>query len=398
MPIRAISIPRWWFFPLVLAVLLVPGAVSALQPEAELKETLEAIRDLERSQEERQAALQELERQIGELARGTGETRGELRRLEEARAAQAEVIGEHEERVRREEQRLNEERAAAARLVRDQWLRERHAGRIGSGNADSDPDAGRHHAQFGVYIREAREEALQALRDQLQGLERARADLVREQEVLARQGEEMRAVIADLEREQRRQRRAMAELEAVIDDEALELERLRRNAETLEAVIRQVEEDAAARARREASGGAPDTRVSPDVAFSALRGELPRPAEGSVIRSFNQARGSRLRSRWRGAVLDVANGEPVRAVHYGRVVYADWMQGYGFLVILDHGHGYLTLYSNLEEILTAEDETVDAGGRLGVAGEGSEAIAPGLYFEIRKNGDPLDPEGWWPAR
>jgi len=397
MPICAISIPRWWFFPL-LALLLVPGAASALKPEVELEETLEAIRDLERSQEERQAALEQFERRIGDLARGTGETRQELRRLEKARAAQAEVIGEHEEHVRREERRLEDEREAAARLVRDQWLRERHAGRIASGSTDGDPEhSGRHHAQFGVYIREAREEALQALRDRLQALERARADLLREQEVLVRQGEEKQAVVAELEREQRRQRAAMAELEAVIEDEALELERLRRNAETLEAVIRQVEEDAAARTRADTGGGAPDSRVSPDVAFSALKGELPQPAEGMVIRSFNDARGSGLRSRWRGAVLDVVNGEQVRAVHYGRVVYADWMQGYGFLVILDHGDGYLTLYSNLEEIRTVEDETVEAGARIGMAGEGSEAIAPGLYFEIRKNGDPLDPEDWWRA-
>ena len=378
--------PFWCVF---LVACLLPSGAAALEPEAELRETREAIQDLERSRDERQAALQKLEGLLADAARGSEASRRELRELAQARSRQEAIVADQEERVAAARERLEEERRAAARLVRDQWQRERHPGRI-----DGQSGADRHQAAFAARIREAREQALEALRDRIEALEKAREALARERAVLAEQEEQARAAVADLEREEARQRQAMAELEAAIEDEALELERLQRNAETLEAVIEEVEARSAARA--EAPGESAPPR--PDVAFAELEGELPRPAEGRVIRSFNDSRGNRLRSRWRGAVLDVENGAAVRAVHYGRVVYADWMQGYGFLVIVDHGERYLTLYSNVEEILVAEGETVGAGGQLAVAGEGSEAIAPGLYFEIRHNGGPLNPEAWWPSQ
>lgn len=378
---------RIWCGVLV-GVLLAPGAL-ALEPEAELRETREAIQDLERTREERYAALQELEALLAEAARGTEASRRELRELARARSRQEAVVADQQERVDAARERLEAERRAAARLVRDQWQRERHPARTDGQAADQ-----RHQAAFGARIREAREAALAALRERVEALETAREALARERAVLAEQEEEARAAVADLEREEARQRRTMAELEAALEDEALELERLQRNAETLEALIEDVEARSAARAAAPRESAPP----RPDVAFAELEGELPRPAEGRIIRSFDESRGSRLRSRWRGAVLEVENGAAVRAVHYGQVVYADWMQGYGFLVIVDHGERYLTLYSNVEEILVAEGDTVGAGEQLAVAGAGSEAIAPGLYFEIRHNGGPLNPEGWWPSQ
>ena len=373
----------------VLLCFLWPVSAVALEPEAELRETREAIQDLERSQEERYAALQQLEGLLAEAARGTEASRQELRELARARSRQEAVVADQEDRVDEARERLEAERRAAARLVRDQWQGERHPGRSDGQSAEH-----RHQAAFAARIREAREQALVVLRDRIEALETARENLARERAVLAEREEQARAAVADLEREEAHQRQAMAELEAVIEDESLELERLARNAETLEAVIEEVEARSAARA----AAPRESTPERPDVAFVELEGELPRPAEGRVIRSFNESRGSRLRSRWRGAVLAVDNGTAVRAVHYGQVVYADWMQGYGFLVIVDHGERYLTLYSNVEEILVAEGETVGAGEQLAVAGEGSEAIAPGLYFEIRHNGGPLNPESWWPSQ
>ncbi|WP_017940599.1 MULTISPECIES: murein hydrolase activator EnvC [unclassified Thioalkalivibrio] len=378
---------RFWCGALI-GFLLAPAAL-ALEPEAELRETREAIQDLERSQEDRSAALQELEALLAEAARGTEASRRELRELARARSRQESVVADQEARVAEARDRLEAERQAAARLVRDQWQRERHPGRTDGQSRDD-----RHHAAFAARIREAREQALVVLRERIEALEAAREELARERAVLAEQEAQARAAVADLEREEARRRQAMAELEAAIEDEALELERLQRNAATLEAVIEEVEARSAARA----AAPRESAPARPDVAFAELEGELPRPAEGRIIRSFNESRGSRLRSRWRGAVLEVDNGAAVRAVHYGRVVYADWMQGYGFLVIVDHGERYLTLYSNVEEILVAEGETVGAGEQLAVAGEGSEAIAPGLYFEIRHNGGPLNPEGWWPSQ
>lgn len=375
-------------FGAVLLLVLAFLPAQALEPETELRETREAIQDLERTLEERRAALRELENLLATAARSANESRHELRELTRARSRQAARVEEAQARVETARERLDAERRAAAALVRDQWQRQRHPPRFPLRGEQN-----RHQAQFSARIREAREQALAGLRERLEALDAARADLAREQTVLAQKEEQMREVVADLEQEEARRRTAMVELELAIEDEALELDRLQRNAETLEAVIAEVEARSGAQTRAVER----HTLERPDVGFAELKGELPLPAEGPVLRRFNESRGSGLRSRWRGTVLGVANGEPVRSVHYGEVVYADWMQGYGFLVIVDHEDGYLTLYSNLEEILVAEGETVAGGEQLALAGRGSAALAPGLYFEIRHNGRPLNPERWWPS-
>jgi septal ring factor EnvC (AmiA/AmiB activator) len=368
---------------LVLAFL----PAQALEPETELRETREAIRDLERTLEERRAALHALENLLATAARSANESRHELRELTRARSRQAARVDEAQVRVETARERLEAERQAAAALVRDQWQRRRHPPRFALSDGQN-----RHQSQFSARVREAREQALAGLHERLETLDAARAELAREQTVLARKEERMREVVADLEEEEARRRAALAELELAIEDEALELDRLQRNAETLEAVIAEVEGRGIQSRATER-----DMPERPAVDFAELKGELPLPAEGPVLRRFNESRGSGLRSRWRGTVLGVANGEPVRSVHAGEVVYADWMQGYGFLVIVDHEDGYLTLYSNLEEILVAEGEMVAGGEQLALAGRGSAAIAPGLYFEIRHNGGPLNPERWWPS-
>jgi septal ring factor EnvC (AmiA/AmiB activator) len=384
------SVVGFWipvFGGVALLVLAFPPA-QALEPETELRETREAIRDLERTLEERRAALHALENLLATAARSANESRRELRELTRARSRQAARVEEAQVRVETARERLEAERQAAAALVRDQWQRRRHPPRFALSDGQN-----RHQSQFSARVREAREQALAELHERLETLDAARAELAREQTVLVRKEERMREVVADLEEEEARRRAALAELELAIEDEALELDRLQRNAETLEAVIAEVEGRSGVQSRATER----DMPERPAVDFAELKGELPLPAEGPVLRRFNESRGSGLRSRWRGTVLGVANGEPVRSVHAGEVVYADWMQGYGFLVIVDHEDGYLTLYSNLEEILVAEGEMVAGGEQLALAGRGSAAIAPGLYFEIRHNGGPLNPERWWPS-
>ncbi|WP_026288997.1 murein hydrolase activator EnvC [Thioalkalivibrio sp. AKL17] len=381
---------------LLLAGLLVAVPATALEPEAELEKTLEAIRDVERSLEERREAVADLEDRIAASARGAGEQRERLDELKRRREAQEEVIAEHEARVARREERLHEQRHDAARLVHDQWLQARH------GQRERPTEGGqRHHPVYAAAIQQARERTLAGLHERIEELQAARAGLTEERERLARRETETREAMAELERQEAARRAALEELEAAMEDEALELERLERNAETLDRVITEIEEQRRATSREKESGeeAAPRSRaVNPDVPFADLEGELPRPVDAPVIRDFGSERRGSLRSQWNGVVLEAPSGAPVRAVHQGRVVYADWMQGYGFLVILDHGDGYLTLYGNLEDILAGPGESADAGEPVGRAGEGSPAIAPGLYFEVRREGRTLNPQAWWPSQ
>jgi septal ring factor EnvC (AmiA/AmiB activator) len=114
--------------------------------------------------------------------------------------------------------------------------------------------------------------------------------------------------------------------------------------------------------------------------------------EGNIGTSYNSAREGAL--RWQGVILNAPAGTPVRAVYAGRVVFADWLRGYGLLTIVDHGNGYLTLYGYNQSLLREVGEWVAAGDSLALAGNSGGNRASGLYFEIRHRGKAVNPTRW----
>jgi septal ring factor EnvC (AmiA/AmiB activator) len=100
----------------------------------------------------------------------------------------------------------------------------------------------------------------------------------------------------------------------------------------------------------------------------------------------------------KGVFIRAAEGEPVRAVAPGRVVYADWMRGFGNLLVIDHGDGYLSIYGNNEALLRNVGDKVAVGEIVASVGNTGASETPGLYFELRFQGRPFDPLGWVAAR
>jgi septal ring factor EnvC (AmiA/AmiB activator) len=101
--------------------------------------------------------------------------------------------------------------------------------------------------------------------------------------------------------------------------------------------------------------------------------------------------------RWRGVFLAAREGEPVKAVARGRVAYADALRGFGLLLILDHGDGYMTLYGHNQGLFKEVGDWVEAGEPVAQVGNTGDAPRPGLYFEIRHHGEPHDPLRWCAA-
>lgn len=127
--------------------------------------------------------------------------------------------------------------------------------------------------------------------------------------------------------------------------------------------------------------------------FRDHRGSLTLPVKARVSESF----GSRRRIgdlRWQGIMLSGKAGSPVSAVYHGRVVYADWMRGFGLLLIIDHGDGYMSLYGHNESVLVEEGDWVESGQPVATMGMSGGGSRPGLYFEIRYKGKPQDPMRW----
>ncbi|MDB5919478.1 MAG: protease [Massilia sp.] len=129
----------------------------------------------------------------------------------------------------------------------------------------------------------------------------------------------------------------------------------------------------------------------PDGAFASLRGQLRAPVSGTLAARFGAKRGE---ARWKGVFIKAAEGADVRAVAGGRVVFANWMRGFGNLVIVDHGSQYLSIYGNNQALLKHVGDAVKAGDTIASAGSTGGNEESGLYFELRHLGQAFDPASW----
>lgn len=131
--------------------------------------------------------------------------------------------------------------------------------------------------------------------------------------------------------------------------------------------------------------------------FSTQKGKIAWPAKNFKL---TQTFGSRIGNgplRSQGIVLKVSDQTNIRAVHHGRIVFADWLNGYGLLMILDHGEGYMSLYARNEVLLHSVGEWINTGDVIAQSGD-SGLDEPGVYFEVRYKGKPQNPLGWLAKR
>ncbi|SFM65822.1 Septal ring factor EnvC, activator of murein hydrolases AmiA and AmiB [Ectothiorhodospira mobilis] len=352
--------------------------------------------------EEAARRLEAVQEAIGRLQSRLEAARGERGRLEAAlrasekdlnRAGQA--LAQSEAELRKTQQRLEAVRVRADEArVRLQGHREilaallRSAYQNGRGGPlkvllqQEDPARlGRMMAYHRHYVH-AREARIEATRQALAGLEQARAELQALQARQARQRAERTDRLKALEAARRKRAEAVAALEAEIEAAGERLQGLQAGRKALEELIETLDATLS---------DIPDRSLM-DHPFAQRRGRLPFPTAGEVLRGFDEDGVTDGEHRRRGVILKADPGDPVHAVHPGRVAFADWMRGYGMLVILDHGDGYMTLYGDNETLYHSPGDWVQAGEVIARAAGGGRR--EGTYFEIRHDGAPVNPLRW----
>ncbi len=138
--------------------------------------------------------------------------------------------------------------------------------------------------------------------------------------------------------------------------------------------------------------GLSDTRLN-KKAFSSLKGALNLPINGEIINRFGGRR-SNGGITWKGLFIRSSIGKDVKAVAYGEVVFADWLRGFGNILIVDHGNGYMSLYGNNHILVKKVGDTIYSGDTIATVGNSGGNPDPGLYFELRHKGKPFDPLKW----
>ncbi len=223
-------------------------------------------------------------------------------------------------------------------------------------------------------------------------IQRARAGIIGE---LRKKGESLAALEKD----------ALARRDELKENEKGDIAKGRREIGRLKKdearLSRLVEEIARALAAKPAESRGKKGRAVDRVAdastaarpFTSLKGRLNLPVRGELMNRYGSAR-EETGATWKGLFIRSVSGETVHAVADGRVVYADWLRGFGNLLILDHGTGYMSLYANNDGLLRKVGESVRSGDPIAHVGASGGNVESGLYFELRRDGKPFDPLGW----
>ena len=367
---------------------------------AALRTRIESMRaELEGRESDRREAREAL--RASEVAISAA-SRELLAREAEAREAR-EAIGELAARRSAQERALASQQAALGRLLAARAIA-RLAGdapdfvRVALSGEDLADAARRLHylayvSREAARVLDAHRKGLAELAALKQGSEAKAAELAgiearsrTEREQLLKERRERRRV---LERIAGEMRDAKKRMQALVAD----ANRLSRLIEEIGKVL-QARPGAGFRRGPAASRGTAEVPAdAQSTPFSALKGRLRTPVRGELIGRYG-AQQAGLAGYGKGIFIRTAESERVRAVAPGRVVYADWMRGFGNLMIVDHGEGFLSIYGNNESLLKQTGDPVTLGEPLAVAGQSGGNEQTGLYFELRHLGKPFDPIGW----
>ncbi|RLJ22676.1 peptidase M23 [bacterium endosymbiont of Escarpia laminata] len=233
------------------------------------------------------------------------------------------------------------------------------------------------------YLNGARLARMNLIRDSLQRLAKIEQALSEEEQRLQQLQAKEAVEREQLERTRVGRERVIAALSVRLRNKGQELEQLKANEKQLSSLLANIQEVLA---------DIPMERLA-HKPFGKLKGRLPWPSKGRLTASFGSSR-QVGELRWDGVLISAPEGREVKAVHYGRVAFADWLRGFGLLLIVDHGDGYMSLYGHNQSLFKETGEWVEPGEVVALVGSSGGRSTSGVYFGIRHNGAAVNPKKW----
>lgn len=346
-------------------------------------------------QREARDALRDSERAISDANRALHALEADARAARAALATLAAKRGEQERALTAGEGALGRLLAAHATTLAGRGAPEILRLALSGENL---ADAARQLHYF-TYLSRAAAEVIEARRGALAELSRLRQQTEEKTQALGAIEAQARADRETLLAQRREQRRILERVSGELRQARRRLQQLAADESRLSRLVEEIgklltERPAAgfrSPAKAERQSGPDDSAAA--TLFSKLRGRLRFPVRGELAQRFGAGRGGGATSA-KGVFIRAAEGDQVRSVAAGRVVYADWMRGFGNLLIVDHGEAYLSVYGNNESLLKQTGDPVASGEPLATVGASGGNEQTGLYFEMRHQGRPFDPLGW----
>jgi septal ring factor EnvC (AmiA/AmiB activator) len=373
-------------FVIILTLLLHPGAGLAAAGADEQRLELEALRSridgLRNEMQSKSGEKTELSRLLQASEQDFGRLARKLRVMEGRLSRQRQRLQGLGEEQLAQRQSLDEQRRVLARQVRAAYAMGRQE-RLKILLNQQDPATVGRVMVYYDYLNRMRAQRMRAIRQHMQRLADTEHEILDEEEKLALLQAEQQAELDAMQRLQDERRDVVARLTEELNDQGRQLDRLQSDERDLKALISGLEQALA------------DIPVEEDLQqarFAGLRGRLPWPAQGRIVKRFGAPKlGSLV---WDGVMISAPEGREVRAVHHGRVAFADWLRGFGLLLIVDHGNGYMTLYGHNQSLFKEAGDWVDENEPIALVGSSGGRERAGVYFGIRHQGRAVDPTRW----
>ncbi len=367
----------------LLFILSVVAAGSVAQDKQQqlqrLRSQMQEIQsDLSDKQKRRQAMQQELmsaEKKIGRQSR-------ELKKLDQKLAMQKQRI-----RVAKMQQGLNRNSLTSQRHTMERQIRAAYA--IGRQDRlklllnQQDPAVAGRLMIYHDYFNRSRVQQLDLIQDTLSKLQHAEREMTAEEERMRALQARKQREKSGLEKSRGSRKKLIAKLNRKISSGGVRLKELQEDEKRLQNLLAKIQTQSSQQSRFQ-------SRKKP---FQSRKGKMSWPTKGKFKARFGAKKRGGL--KWDGVLISAPEGVDVKAVYHGKVVFADWLRGFGLMLILDHGDGYMTLYGHNQSLTRQAGDLVGSNDVVAVLGDSGGQTEPGVYFAMRHKGRPINPAKWF---
>ncbi len=400
-------------FPLSLGLsaAAAPNSASTAKEKAKAEsrkaDVEKRLSDLQKSLSEREAQTEEANKELQKADQAISEANKRLRELKTERQSVEVRLAQLQKDGRAVGVDLAEAEGLIDQIARAQYLNLRKLhwqSVIDGGNPN---EQSRTSASL-AYLAHAQQRAIGELESERSRIQRVSSETQKHQNELKAIAQEEEKNRRELVADKRARQQAVQRLSREITSQQQMIDKLKKDQSRLGGLIalidkklaaeRAQEEAAAKRRQAESERAAAEAKQQKPIplmkggSFASLKGKLSRPVSGRVAANFGETRtGS---AKWQGILIRAPEGAEVSACAAGTVVFSDWLRGYGNLLIIDHGSTYMTVYANNESVLKNVGDKVRQGEAIASVGKSGIGDEPGLYFEIRYKGKPINPTPW----
>jgi septal ring factor EnvC (AmiA/AmiB activator) len=356
------------------------AADKSAQTEQQLEQIKQQIKQLQQRLESKRKqygsatqALKKTEQKINSAAKILRATQRQIQQ-------QQSKLNDNRRQEKQLQQQLKQHQAILAQQIRSAYTSGRQEYLKLLLNQEQPAKLGRMIAYYD-YLNKARTRSIELLGKTLVDLQQVRNDIeanIKQLAILEQSQQAEQQRLLSLKEQRKKEVRQLA---SSIASEDKKLANLRENEEELQSLLKQMQQALREIFQQQELEG-----------LAKVKGKLSWPIKGRVELNYGETINKGMRSH--GIRITAREGQEVAAVYHGRVVFSDWLRGFGLLLIVDHGQGYMSLYGNNQSLFKEVGDWVEAGELIATVGQSGGQKTPGLYFEIRHQGTPRDPLQW----